>query len=110
MKKHSQWLQYLAALSLTFSSTAFALPAGQAPQDEVRISEQASAKLNSIAQDQLANPDAADKQAQWLQWIQWIQSWGQIIIVVPVFETLTSADQDDFGTFAELLEDVKRTA
>jgi hypothetical protein len=104
MKKHSQWLQYLTALSLTLSTTAFALPASAAPADEVRISPQAAAKLNSMAETQAAATDQNAQLAEWLQWIQWIQ-WVQIIS--PELPVENAAPGEDFDSFASLLDRVK---
>lgn len=106
MKKHSQWLQYLTALSLTLSTTAFSLPASAAPSDEVRISPQAAAKLNSMAETQATAPAQDTQAAEWLQWIQWIQTWTQIIIIEQPAENQT-AQGEDFDSFASLLDRVK---
>jgi hypothetical protein len=105
MKKLSQWLQYLTALSLTLSTTAFALPASAAPADEVRISPQAAAKLNSMAETQATATDQNAQLAEWLQWIQvWLQ-WVQIISPELPVENVTPGG--DFDSFGALLDRVK---
>jgi hypothetical protein len=101
MKKHTQWLQYLAA---------FAAPTAPALQGEATVSPQAAAKVNTMAETHAAAPDQADQLQEWLQiiWVQWIQTWTQIIVVEQV--DVASAQGNDFDSYASLLDRVKNEA
>lgn len=104
MKMHSQWLKYLTALSLTLSSSAYALPSAPAPQGEVRVSQQSAEKLNSMADTVALSGEQPANAAEWLQivWVQWVQI---IIIEQPQQANLQQAE--DFGSYGELLARVK---
>jgi hypothetical protein len=99
----SQWLHYLTALSLGLG-TAYSLPASAAVGTDSTVSEQAASALNDIAQQQTeaVEPSTND----WLQWLQ----WTRIIIIIRQTPTTTVASNQDFGSYAELLDRVNSEA
>lgn len=106
----SQWLQYLAALSLSLSSAAYSLPAAASTTGTPQVSQQAATRVNDMAQSQVNSASALP--ADWLQ-IIWTQVWGRIIIIVPVGDELQAANTtsaNDFGSYKALLDSVKQEA
>jgi len=105
----SQWLQYLTALSLTLSTSAYSLPASAAPAGDNAVSPRAASTLNDMAQTQAGAMDPATTN-DWLQ-IIWAQ-WTRIIIII-IEQTDNKSAQtpsDDFGSYAALLDTVKNEA
>jgi hypothetical protein len=98
----SQWLRYLTALSLGLASSAYSLPASASVSADSVVSERAASELNDIAEQQVEAVEPATN--NWLQWLQWTRI---IIIVRP---TNVVAENQDVGSYAELLDRVNSEA
>jgi hypothetical protein len=111
MKKHTQWLQYLTALSLTRTTPTLALGASPSMDREARISAQAAEKLNGMAEKHASSTDQnAAELESWLQWIEvWLQ-WTRIIIIIIEQQADQVSESQDFGSYGELLDRVKTEA
>lgn len=101
----SQWLQYLAALSLSLSSAAYSLPAAAATTGTPQVSQQAVTRVNDMAQSQVTSSNALP--SDWLQ-IIWVQIWGQIIIIIQ--DAQAETPKTDVGSYKALLDSVKKDA